>query len=177
MPFGHLYVFFRGLSIQASCLFIDWVICFFDTELHELFDYFGNQPLVRHTFCNYFLPVCRVFLFVLFLVSFATQKLLSLTRFHSLFLLLFLFPWETDLKNIATTYVRDCFVYLLVVLWHHALFKSLNHFELISVCDMRECSFLKLFIYVYFRLHWVLVAACRLPLVTETRSYSSLSSK
>ena len=99
MPFGHLYVFFGGLSIQASCLFIDWVICCFDTELHELFDYFGNQPLVRHTFCNYFLPVCRVFLFVLFLVSFATQKLLSLTRFHSLFLLLFLFPWENWSKK------------------------------------------------------------------------------
>ena len=60
-------------------------------------------------------------LFVLLLVSFATQKLLSLTRFQALLLLWFLFPWETDLKNIAATYVRDCSAYLLVVLWCRVL--------------------------------------------------------
>ena len=38
-------------------------------------------------------------LFVLFMVSFAVQKLVSLVRYHCLLLLLFLLPWETDLGN------------------------------------------------------------------------------
>ena len=38
-------------------------------------------------------------LFVLSMVSFAVQNLLNLISAISLFLLLFLFPWETDLRN------------------------------------------------------------------------------
>ena len=60
--------------------------------------------------CKYFLPVCR--LSFCFMVFFAVQKLLSLIRSH-LFLLLFLLPYETDLGNIDTIYVRECFAYVL----------------------------------------------------------------
>ena len=33
---GHLYVFFGEMSVSVFCSFLDWVVCFFDTELHEL---------------------------------------------------------------------------------------------------------------------------------------------
>ena len=42
MLFGHLYIFFGEMSIWISSPFFDWVVCFFDVELHELFVYFGD---------------------------------------------------------------------------------------------------------------------------------------
>ena len=51
-------------------------------------------------------------LFVLFMVSFAVQNVISLIRSH-LFLFLSLLPWKTDLRNIGTIYVRECFAYVL----------------------------------------------------------------
>ena len=54
------------------------------------------NPLLVASFPNiYSHPVCC--LFILFLVSFALQKLLSLISSH---LLLFLFPWETNLRKL-----------------------------------------------------------------------------
>ena len=38
-------------------------------------------------------------LFILFMVSFAVQKLVSLTRSHLFIFVLFLLPWETDLRK------------------------------------------------------------------------------
>ena len=38
-------------------------------------------------------------LFILFMFFFAVQKVISLIRSHFLILLLFLLPWETDLRN------------------------------------------------------------------------------
>ena len=46
------------------------------------------------------------YLFILFMVSFAVQKLVSLIR-SNLFLLLFIVPRETDLRKIAMIYVRN----------------------------------------------------------------------
>ena len=38
------------------CPFFQWVLCFLNIELNELFVCFGDQSLVRPTVCKYFLP-------------------------------------------------------------------------------------------------------------------------
>ena len=65
-------------------------------------------------------------LFVLFMVSSAVQKLISLIRSICLFLLLFLLPWETDLrKHWYNLHQRMfCLCFFLGVLWCQVLYLS-----------------------------------------------------
>ena len=70
------------------------------------------KPLSVASFANIFSHSVGC-LFVLFMVSFAVQKLVSLIWFHLLFLLLFLLSWETDLRKHCYIYVRECFAYVL----------------------------------------------------------------
>jgi len=56
------------------------------------------NPLSVSSFANIFSQSVS-YLFVLLVVSFAVQKLVSLIRFYFLFLLLFLLPWEIDLRK------------------------------------------------------------------------------
>ena len=58
-------------------------------------------------------------LFVLLMVSFAVQKLLSLISPICLFLLLFLLPWETDLRKYCYNLCQRmfCLCSVLGVLW------------------------------------------------------------
>ena len=74
MPLGHLYVFFGEMSIQVFCPFVDWVVCFFNIELHELFIYLEINLSSINSFANIFSHY-EGCLFVLFMVSFAVQKL------------------------------------------------------------------------------------------------------
>ena len=73
---GHLYVFFRKMSIQALCPFFNWVF-FFDVELYEFFVYFGYYPSSDISFASIFSHSVGC-LFILLIVSFAVQKLSSL---------------------------------------------------------------------------------------------------
>ena len=74
------------------------------------------------------------------MVSFAVQEPLSLIRLH-LFLLLFLLPWETDLRKYCYDLCQRMFCLCsFLVLWCHLRFRSLNHFEFIFVYGVRECS-------------------------------------
>ena len=77
---ANLYVFFGEISCM-SCLYI-----------------FESSPLSVATFANIFSQF-KGFLFNLFIVSFAVQNLISLIRSHCLLLLLFLLPWETNLRT------------------------------------------------------------------------------
>ena len=36
----------------------DWIVYFFDIELHEVFVCFGDESLVGHLTCKNFLPFC-----------------------------------------------------------------------------------------------------------------------
>ena len=83
------------------------------------------KPLSVALFANIFSHSIEC-LFVLFMISLAVQKLISLSRYH-LFIFAFIFlPWETDLRNIATVYVRIfCLCFLLGVLWCHVLYSGL----------------------------------------------------
>ena len=56
----------------------------FDIELHELFVYYGDKSSIA-SFANIFSHSVSC-LFILLMVSFAVQKLLSLIRSHCLFL-------------------------------------------------------------------------------------------
>ena len=62
-----------------SLPFFDWVVSFDGVELHELLYILEINPLSVVSFANIFShSVCC--LFILFMVSFAVQKLLSLIR-------------------------------------------------------------------------------------------------
>ena len=95
-----IYVFFGEMSISVFCLFFDWDVFFFsDTELYELFVYFGNWAFVGPII---FSPSIN-FLFILFMVFFAMQKLVSLIRAH-LFIFAFIsLSWVLPLQQHAWT--------------------------------------------------------------------------
>ena len=85
--FGHLSslekCWFRPFAQFLIALFM-----FFDTELQELFVYYGCRSIVGHFICKYFLPFCGLsFCFVYGFLCCA--KVLSLIRSH-LFMFLFL---------------------------------------------------------------------------------------
>ena len=65
--------------------------------MHELSVCFANYVLVVAMFANILSRFVDC-LFILFMVSLAVQKLVNLIRSH-LLLLLFLLPWETDLRK------------------------------------------------------------------------------
>ena len=56
------------------------------------------KPLLVASFANIFSRSVGC-LFILFMVSFAVQKLISLIRSHLFILLLFLLPWGTNLRK------------------------------------------------------------------------------
>ena len=75
MPTGYLYVFLGEMSVKVFCLLFDWVVFLF---LYELLVSVGNEALVGHIICKYFLPSLRSFLWSPLLC----KSLLSLNRSH-----------------------------------------------------------------------------------------------
>ena len=65
---------------KSSAHFFDWVVCFFDIELYELF-ILEIKPLLVASLTNIF-PQSAGCLFLLFMVAFAVQKLIHLIRSH-----------------------------------------------------------------------------------------------
>ena len=88
MFFGHLYVLFEEMSISTLCPFFDSFF-FFNIELCELFTREINPLSVDPSFAN-ILSHSVGCLFVLLMVSFAMQNLLSLIRYY-LFIFVFIF--------------------------------------------------------------------------------------
>ena len=85
---SHLHVSFGEMSVYVFCPLFDWVVCFLDLELHEPFVDIGDYSLVTCINCKYLLHAVG-WLFILSMVSFAVQKLLSLIRSH-LFIFVFI---------------------------------------------------------------------------------------
>ena len=103
------------------------------------------KPLSVASFANIFSHSIGC-LFILFMVSFAVQKLVSLIRSH-LFIFAFIsFALEDRSKKYCYNLCQRvfCLCFLLGVLWFRYIyiltFSSLSHFELIFVDGVRECS-------------------------------------
>ena len=74
---GYLYVFFEAMSIKVICPFFDWGVCFFVVELYELLSILEIKLLLVTLLANLFCHSAG-WPFVLFMVSFALQILVSL---------------------------------------------------------------------------------------------------
>jgi len=64
---------------KAPCPFFDWVVCFLILSSWAVCKFWRLIPCQLHHFCKCFLPSVGC-LFILFMVSFAMQKLLNLIR-------------------------------------------------------------------------------------------------
>ena len=85
----------------------DLFFFFFGIEMHELFVYFEDLiPYQLHP-VQIFSHIFRLF-FILFMASFAMQKLLSLVRSH---LLVFVFT-SINLGDTAMIYIKECSSYV-----------------------------------------------------------------
>ena len=69
------------MSLQVFWPFFKQFVCFLAIELYELFIDFYYEPLIGHIICKYFSHSVG-YLFVLLMVFFAVQRLLSLIRSH-----------------------------------------------------------------------------------------------
>ena len=124
----------------------DLVICFFDIELHELFVYLyilEINPLLVTSFVNIFSHSISC-LFVLVMVSFAVQKLLSFIR-SQLFIFVFIsitlgdgfkkiLLWFMSKSVLPMFSSRSFIVYGLT-------FRSLIHFEFIFVIHFQRFNY------------------------------------
>ena len=89
VPFGHLCVFFREMYIYIFCPFFVWVVSFFSFwVVGTICIFLEINPLSVASLANIF-PHSVGYLFILFVVSFAVQKLMRLIRSH-LFIFIFI---------------------------------------------------------------------------------------
>ena len=101
MPISRWYIFFGKMSIQVLCSFLKSILfCF------QLFIQFKYYPLLIILVANVFSHSISCLL-LLFLVSFAVQKFLSLIRYH-LFIFIFISFALGNKSKIYTIYVKDC---------------------------------------------------------------------
>ena len=97
----HLFMYLLAICMSS------WKKCLFRTSSHVLLDVcyliqscisclyvLDIKPLLIASFANIFSQSVGC-LFIMFMVSFAVQKLVSLIRFHLLIFGLSLWPWET----------------------------------------------------------------------------------
>ena len=97
------------------------------------------NPLLVTSFANIFSHFVG-FLFILFMVSFAVQELLSLIR-SCLFIFISIFitgEGEGTFKKILSESVLFIF-YSKIFIVSNLTFRSLIHFEFIFVCGVKEC--------------------------------------
>ena len=105
---------------------------FFDIDMYKLY-ILGINPLLIASFISY----SEGYLFIIFMVSFAMQKLLSLGPI-CLFLLLFPFLWEADPKSYCWD-LRQCVLPMFSsrsFIVSSLTFRSLIYPEFIFVCGV-----------------------------------------
>ena len=113
---------------------------FFDSELHEMCVYFGDESFVICFICRYFLN-SEDCLFILFRSSFAVEKLLSLIRSHLFIFAFILITLGGGSKKILLQYMSIfCLFSSKRFIVSSLTFRCLIHFEFIFVYGIRECS-------------------------------------
>ena len=148
---GYLYVFFGKRVCLSPLPKPYWVICFFAIELYEFLVYFKYQPHIRYMVCKCFLSSHRLPFHCVFDFH-AVQKLLV---WHSptylFFVLLPLLLLSSTKKNywwdqcqgayplpwFLLGFLPPAMVSSRIFVVSFPMFKSLIHFELISVYGIR----------------------------------------
>ena len=114
------------------------------------------NPLPVTSFANIFSQSVGC-LFILFMVSFAMQKLFSLIKSHLfIFCFSFHYSWRWIKNYLAAIYVRVCsaVVFFKNFIVYGLTFRSVIHFEFIFVYSVREYSnFILLHVAVQFSKH------------------------
>ena len=145
-------------SLEKSLLFIllSWIVCFFDTELKELFIYFGILTLYQLYHLQILSSIQQI-VFYLFIVSFAVQELLTLIRSQLPFCFDFFCLRRKIQKNIGTIYVRLFYLFSGIFRISGLTFRSVIHFEFVFVNGMgKYSSFTLLHMAVQFFQHHLL---------------------
>ena len=140
----------KGL-LRSSAYFLTMVFGFMIFSCMSCLYILEITPLLLASFANIFAHLLGCF-FILFMVSFAVQKLISLIRFH---LLIFAFisfvlgnwPKKTWVQFLSENVLPMFFSVRTYVLPMFSSFTvscliltSLSHFEFIFLCGMRECA-------------------------------------
>ena len=110
----HLYIFFGEVSAQTFAHFLIKLSIFLLLSVGSSLCILDNSPSPDMSFANIFSHSLGC-LFVLFMVSFAVQKLLSLIRSHLAFLSVcsyFHYSRRRLEEDIAVIYVKECFSYV-----------------------------------------------------------------
>ena len=93
-------------------------------------------------------------LFILFMVSFAVKKVLSLIRFHSFIFVFISIKLGDESKKILLRFMSESALSLFFsksFVISSLIFRSLNYFEFIFMYSIRECSnFILLHVIVQF---------------------------
>ena len=144
---------------RSPARFLDWVVWLSDMELHELFVYFGDWPLVSCFVCNYFLPFCELSLCFTYDFLFWAKAF----KFNLVPIVYFCFYFHYSKrwiqKDIAVIYVKERSVFSSRSFIVYSLtFGSLIHFEFIFVCGVRQCSN---FILLLAAVHFPSTTSCR----------------
>ena len=127
----HFFMFLLAICMTSleKCLFrfshfLNELFIFAVLSLSAICSFWILNPLSVASFGNIFSHFIGC-LSILFMVSFAVQKLFALIKSHFKFLLLFLCLGRLILENIAMIYVRACLCSLLGVLLYPVLHLSL----------------------------------------------------
>ena len=156
------------MSIYFFYPFLDLIVWCYDIELHDIFVYFGNCFFVSCVACKYFLPCCK--LSFCFIMSFAVLKLLSLIRSHLFIVVSISITLGDGSKKILLWFISKSVLPMFSsrsFIVCSFTFRSLIHFELVFMYDVRECS-------KFILSH---VAVININFLTRVRTYCNFTQK
>ena len=152
--FAHLYVFLEKCLFKSSATF--WLGCF---VLFLVLSYMSGLYILEintlsvTSFANTISHSVDC-LFVLFMVSFAVQKLFNLIRSHLfIFVFIFITLGGGSKKDLAVVYVKECSAHVSSksFIVSSFIFGSLIHFEFIFVYGVKgRSNFILLHLVVHF---------------------------
>ena len=116
---SHLYVFFGEMSVYVFFPLSDWVVCFFLVLSCMSCLYILEINLLSVVSVAIIFSYSEGCLFILLIVSFAVQKLLSLIRCHLFIfdIISFALGHKSKKKKNCYNLCRRVFCFLLGVLW------------------------------------------------------------
>ena len=111
MSIGHLYIFFGEMSFRSSAHFLIGFFAFLILSCMSCLYILEINPLSVASFAVIF-SHSESYLFILFIVSFAVQKLLSFIRSHLLIFVFISVKLEGGSERILLQFVKDCTAYV-----------------------------------------------------------------